>query len=440
MSDNPQLYDLGTIRRLLSAAFTADELREICQDNPALQPILESLSSYDSLGRVVATMITYGEKHLLLPEILAEVERRNPYQFARFADDLPAKKGHHAGKEGLRPEGTPVPLPGERAPLQRAGGSPFVVGRPLRATEPIFGREEVFRFLAGQLATFSSANIVAERRMGKTSLLNHLVGRQKELLIPQPDQPPLILACLDLQSSVTNDTRFYGTALRGILDRLPAGRSAEARDFREQRERLHVHPEVSYDELFGALKRLRDARGVCVRPVLIVDEFERLLAPDARERFPFPAFFDGLRALITGELLSMIVASRCPLVDYFHSPQHPDSLTSSFPTYLTPFTLPLLDNAAADQLLLQESDHPLTIGEAAQAKAWAGGHPCHLQAAGKAWYEAKSGGYAPQRARQRFEELKGHSCMVSSSTRQNPSAFPSWLRQVVGLIKEGLRL
>ena len=71
-----------------------------------------------------------------------------------------------------------APLPGDRAPLGRASGSPFVVGRPLRASEPIFGRQAAFRFVAGELAKFSSANIVGERRMGKTSLLNHLLCRQ----------------------------------------------------------------------------------------------------------------------------------------------------------------------------------------------------------------------------------------------------------------------
>ncbi|MHC4984407.1 MAG: restriction endonuclease, partial [Planctomycetota bacterium] len=114
-----------------------------------------------------------------------------------------------------------APLPGDRAPLGRGLGSPFVVGRPLRASEPIFGRGEAFRFVAGELAKFSSVNIVGERRMGKTSLLNHLIGRQDEHLVPQPDQPPLVLACLDLQAGVSNEARFYGTALRELLDHLP---------------------------------------------------------------------------------------------------------------------------------------------------------------------------------------------------------------------------
>ncbi len=60
-------------------------------------------------------------------------------------------------------------------------GSPFVVGRPLRAQEPIFGRDAVLRALGDALAHGSSVNLVAMRRMGKTSLL-----RTPYSLLPPP--------------------------------------------------------------------------------------------------------------------------------------------------------------------------------------------------------------------------------------------------------------
>ncbi len=101
--------------------------------------------------------------------------------------------------------------------------------------------------------------------MGKTSLLNHLVGRPDEYLLPQPGQPPLVLACLDLQAGVTNKERFYGRALRELLDHLSAGQKAQAGIFQDWRERLHARPEASYDELEEVLRRLRDPRDICVR-------------------------------------------------------------------------------------------------------------------------------------------------------------------------------
>jgi hypothetical protein len=150
-----------------------------------------------------------------------------------------------------------------------------------------------------------------------------------------------------------------------------------------------------------------------------------------------PHFFDRLRALITEDLLAMIVASQRPLAEHFHDPEQPGSLTSSFPTYLTPFTLTLLDDKAADQLLLQESDHMLTLEEVTRAKRWARGHPCHLQAAGQAWYEAKAGGRTPRWARQRFKELKGQSCMVSGKVRKR-SGWPRWLRGALSFVFLGI--
>ena len=334
-----------------------------------------------------------------------------------WEDALQATERTPSTLESVPPERLPSTdsLPGEGAPLDCAPGSPFVVGRPLRANEPIFGRDDAFRFISGQLAKFSSVNVVGERRMGKTSLLNHLVGRPDAHLVPQPSQPPLVLARLDLQAGASNQERFYGIALRELLAHLPRSSNAEVQGFHGRRERLHARPEASYDELERVLRRLRDVRGVCVRPVLVVDELERLLDPTAREGFPFPGFFDGARALITADLLAMVVFSRRPLADYFRDPALPGSLTSTFPSYFTPITLSSLDDAAADALLLQPSDRTLTLKEISEARRWAGGHPCHLQAAGQACYEAREPGRGDRWARRRFAELKRQSCMAGDT-------------------------
>jgi hypothetical protein len=128
------------------------------------------------------------------------------------------------------------------------------------------------------------------------------------------------------------------------------------------------------------------------------------------------------------------VASRRSLAEYFRDPDRPDSLTSSFPTYFTPFTLPLLDDAEADRLLLQPSEHTLTLQEVAEAKRWAGGHPCHLQVAGQAWYEAKAEGHTPKWARQRSDELKRQSCMVAYTAGGKASPWPRRLWRVLRAI------
>lgn len=119
----------------------------------------------------------------------------------------------------------------------------------------------------------------------------------------------------------------------------------------------------------------------------------------------------------------MVIASRCQLSEYFSDPTRPGSMTSTFPTYFVPFVLEELDDAAADALLLQPSDHPLTLVEAARARRWAGGHPCHVQAAGAAWYEAKVEHHSARWACRRFAQLKGQNCLVSlpCSARSAPA-------------------
>jgi hypothetical protein len=287
--------------------------------------------------------------------------------------------------------------------------------------------------LAGQLANFNSVNVVGERRIGKTSLLHNLVGHQAEYLTPQPDQPPLVLAQIDLQAGVTNAARFYGRALRTLLDHLPPDCDIRAHNLLALRERVHVQPKVDYDTFERALRHLRDPAGVCIRPVLLVDEFERLIEDEAREGFPYPDFFNGLRALITADLIAMGILSCRPLADYFRDPDPSRTLTSTFPSYFTLFRLAPLDEDAADDLLLQPSDHQLALGEVTRAKRWAGGHPCHLQAAGQAWYEAMSEGHPPHWTRQRFKDLKAQACMVGERWNNRPVKL-RWLRRALRLV------
>jgi hypothetical protein len=104
--------------------------------------------------------------------------------------------------------------------LSATSGSPFSPGIALEAHQPIFGREEVFRFIAGELMRFKSVNLIGERRMGKTSLLNHLIGNQERYLKPSANQPQPILVRVDLQENISNAEQFYGKALRSLLENL----------------------------------------------------------------------------------------------------------------------------------------------------------------------------------------------------------------------------
>jgi tetratricopeptide (TPR) repeat protein len=103
MSNEAKEYNVATIQQLLLAAFTPKTLRRFCRKHPTFRPILNEFSPDHGLSDMVDEVITYCETNLLIPELLAEVRRANPRQYARYAGCL------YAGQEP-EPAG-PVPPP-----------------------------------------------------------------------------------------------------------------------------------------------------------------------------------------------------------------------------------------------------------------------------------------------------------------------------------------
>jgi hypothetical protein len=297
---------------------------------------------------------------------------------------------------------------GTALPKSKSLGSPFVVGRPLWGNEPIFGRDQAFKFIGAQLAKHSSVNLVGERRMGKTSLFHHLLAHQSKYLA-QSSNEGLVLVHIDLQGGVNSASRFYGTAMRELLLHPASDGSLKERERQSLTKRLKRKPEADYDDLESLLRHFF---GGCpaLRPVIILDEFEVML--ESTSSFAYPTFYNGLRSLIGKKLLAMVIGSRLQLVEYFRNPALPGSLTSNFPNYFVEFELDRLNERAAADLLYQESDHPLIRREVREASDWAMGHPCHLQIVGESYYEAKAERYSQEWVYSRREKLKLQNCMV----------------------------
>jgi hypothetical protein len=293
-------------------------------------------------------------------------------------------------------------------------GSPFIVGRPLHADEPIFGRNKILQQASDHLLKYESVNIVGERRMGKTSVLNHLLGNQARSLPALPDQPSLILARVDLQGA-QDEAHFYGVALRELIEKLP---DEITHPLSSLYNRLQSQPTSTFDE-FDA--KLRYFAALKMRPVLLVDEFNALLDESSRANFPYPGFYNGLSSLLTANVLAMVVFSQAALGSYFVDPRLPKNMTSTFPRYFTPYSLERLSVGEADALLLQPSDPKLSIEIAAKARNWANGHPCHLQAAGQAWYEGLKDSDNEKHVYARFQELTGQNCMDGTGKPQTSS-------------------
>ena len=87
-SDHSHLMEVAAIRSLLRDAFEDVELRRLCQDEPALRPVLSHFGPRFSFEDMIEAVITYCEKRELWPELLATVEKVNPRQYERYRGRL----------------------------------------------------------------------------------------------------------------------------------------------------------------------------------------------------------------------------------------------------------------------------------------------------------------------------------------------------------------
>jgi len=88
VTGQPRQVSISAIRELLSVAFSAETLPRFCQDRPAFQPVLRKFGPHHGLDDMVAEVIDYCQTRLLWDELLREVQRANPRQYARFEDRL----------------------------------------------------------------------------------------------------------------------------------------------------------------------------------------------------------------------------------------------------------------------------------------------------------------------------------------------------------------
>jgi hypothetical protein len=83
-------YDLAALRDLLLAAFAAPDLRRLFlyTANTELRPLAQEFSPSDGLVAMVDRVIEFCQTRDLVPDLLQEVQRANPRQYAHFAPRL----------------------------------------------------------------------------------------------------------------------------------------------------------------------------------------------------------------------------------------------------------------------------------------------------------------------------------------------------------------
>ncbi|MBE7553029.1 MAG: hypothetical protein HS126_18305 [Anaerolineales bacterium] len=81
-------YNLRNIRKLLTTAFTDQELSQLCYETPEFRPVYEQFTAGMSKDQMIQRLIEYCERKVLMGQLLTIVEEETPEQYALVADSL----------------------------------------------------------------------------------------------------------------------------------------------------------------------------------------------------------------------------------------------------------------------------------------------------------------------------------------------------------------
>jgi tetratricopeptide (TPR) repeat protein len=87
-NEDTEQYDLKAIHDLILDSFTDKELKRFFRHRPKFRAILNRFGSDFGFEDMIDVSIEYCEKRTLIPDLLAEIQRDNPGQFARYQDVL----------------------------------------------------------------------------------------------------------------------------------------------------------------------------------------------------------------------------------------------------------------------------------------------------------------------------------------------------------------
>ncbi len=152
-------YDLATIRELLEAAFSEEDLSNFCFDH--FLPVYEQFTGGQTRSARVRMLITYAEKNSNLDDLLARIKQENSHKYAEFESRLKVSS---------------VDLKQQEKKLA-------VSLAKLPSTNPeLFGREKELKMLddAWSNTKINIVSLVAWGGVGKTALVNTWLRRMEQ--------------------------------------------------------------------------------------------------------------------------------------------------------------------------------------------------------------------------------------------------------------------
>jgi hypothetical protein len=166
-------YSLPVIRKLLTEAFSAEELRRFLYDQARFRPVYESLSSATGKSEMIDRLLEYSERQVLISDLLTAVRLQNPRQYLRYEDELFLKEPSYETTD-QKIEGVTQPET-YTEPLE----NPYIAGNPVLPdnVKVFLGRFDIAEAIANEFKKVGqkpSILLYGRRRMGKTSALYNI--------------------------------------------------------------------------------------------------------------------------------------------------------------------------------------------------------------------------------------------------------------------------
>ena len=253
--------------------------------------------------------------------------------------------------------------------------NPFFHRAAIRQAKDFHGRVREIRQIMGLLRNGQSVSLIGPRRIGKSSLLLHLVREEtrKPFGLGSPQMLFILLDCQELGMSSADEV--YETLAMGLLQ------SAENAGIS-----LPTLPQSdNYRSLDRALNHLTRQNS---QVVFMLDEFELLAVNESLS----PHFFARLRGLTTKYGVAYLTASQRPLFDITSDEK---ILSSPFFNIFVTMPIGLYIAEEAESLLTKRlSDNVVTFSPELQAHLLylVGPHPFFLHIAGYHAFQALQNG------------------------------------------------
>jgi serine/threonine protein kinase len=249
--------------------------------------------------------------------------------------------------------------------------NPYIYRGPLHDPENFTGRTGNLNEMAAFLRGNQSISIVGPRKIGKTSLLYHLMRRETRARLGLADE--YLFTYLDCEVLGESDhDEIYGIFAAEIEATLEFS-GLEVDEF--VRMAVESPGRIAFER---AVRRLNQQK---LRLVLILDEFERLSTnPHLNVNF-----FNALRSAAGRYELAFITASALPLIQLTYSGKSQEILSSPFFNIFALMNLGLFPEAEAMQAIRNPAERagaPFPEETAALLYKLVGGHPLGIQIAG----------------------------------------------------------